>query len=98
MECAVETLNSKNKKNKGKKVVEYAGELLNITASSVVINKFVDACQFYKSTDLLNLEIGCLYQDDVEEGPLSANTWYPIPSNIFMIYRDSKNCFNDDIF
>jgi hypothetical protein len=58
-----------NEKNKGKKTVEYAGELLIVTMSDVVYNKFMNACQLYESGGLVNLDTGCLYRDDTEGGP-----------------------------
>jgi hypothetical protein len=60
----VETLNSMNEKNKGKKATEYAGELLIITASNVVFNKFMNGCQLYENGGLINPYTGRLYKDD----------------------------------
>jgi hypothetical protein len=58
-----------NEKNKGKKAVEYAGELLIVTTSDVVYNKFMNVCQVYKSGGLVNPSTCHLYKDDTEGGP-----------------------------
>jgi hypothetical protein len=58
-----------NEKNKGKKAVEYGGELLNVTASDVVYNKFMNACQLFESGGLVNPDTGRLYKDDTKGGP-----------------------------
>jgi hypothetical protein len=58
-----------NEKNKGKKAAEYGGELLIVTASDVVYNKFMNACQLFESGGLVNPDTGCLYRDDTEGGP-----------------------------
>jgi hypothetical protein len=80
----VETLNSMNEKNKGKKATKYAGELLIITASDVVFNKFMNACQLYESGGLINLDTCHFYRDD-DRRRLWAITWYRIHSNIFAV-------------
>jgi hypothetical protein len=64
----VETLNSMNEKNKGKKAAEYAGELLIIIASNVVFKKSMNACQLYENGGLINPDIGRLDRDD-DGGP-----------------------------
>jgi hypothetical protein len=58
-----------NEKNKGKKAAEYGGELLIVTASDVVYNKFMNACQLFESGGLVNPDTGRLYRDDTEGGP-----------------------------
>jgi hypothetical protein len=58
-----------NEKNKGKKAAEYGGELLIVTTSDVVYNKFMNACQLFESGGLVNPDTGRLYRDDTEGGP-----------------------------
>jgi hypothetical protein len=72
----VETLNSMNEKNKGKKAAEYAGELLIITASDVVFKKFMNACQLYENGGLINPDTGRLYRDD-DGGPFLGRRVVP---------------------
>jgi hypothetical protein len=57
--------------------------LLIITASDVVYNKFMNACQHYESGGMINPDTCHLYRDDIEEARLSASTSFRILLSIF---------------